>query len=169
MTDEISKIYNNNAVSLKEYTDLRINDTVTASNQRFDAQQLALKDALISQEKAVAAALDSTKEAIGKAEIATDKRFDLLSEKIDGVHDVLNKNVGAQGVYVTHTDLTAALDKLQTSIEITLRPVVTFMNSQTGKDIGASNKSNSIVQGIVTGSVILGIFGTIITFVIKFI
>lgn len=158
-----------NTVSLKEYTDLRINDTVTASNQRFDAQQLALKDALISQEKAVAAALDSTKEAIGKAEIATDKRFDLLSEKIDGVHETITKNVGAQGVYVTHTDLTAALDKLQTSIEITLRPVVTFMNSQTGKDIGASNKSSSIIQGIIVGSIILGIFGTVITLIIKFI
>lgn len=169
MTEEISSICREGTVSLKEYTDLRINDTVTASNQRFDAQQLALKDALISQEKAVAAALDSTKEAIGKAEIATDKRFDLLSEKIDGVHDTITKNVGAQGVYVTHTDLTAEMEKLRASFEGMLRPVVTFMNSQVGKDIGASNKSNSIVQGIIIGSVILGIFGTIITFVIKFI
>jgi len=158
-----------NTVSLKEYTDLRINDTVTASNQRFDAQQLALKDALISQEKAVAAALEGTKEAIVKNDANTDKRFDLLSEKIGGVVEAINKNAGAQGIYVTHSDLASEMEKLRVSFEGMLRPVITFMNSQTGKDIGASTKSNSIVQGIVIGSVILGIFGTVISLVIKFI
>jgi len=158
----------NSTVTLKEYTDLRIEDTVSASNQRFEAQQLALKDALIAQEKAVAAALESTKEAIGKAEIATDKRFDLLSEKIDGVNETLNKNAGAQGIYVTHTDLSVALDKLQTSIQSTLIPVVNFMNSQRGKDVGSSGNSAKIIQGIIIGSVILGIFSTVITLVIIF-
>lgn len=156
-------------VTLKEYTDLRINDTILASNQRFEAQQLALKDALISQEKAVAAALEGTKEAIVKNDANTDKRFDLLSEKIGGVVEAINKNAGSQGIYVTHSDLSIEMEKLRTSFEGMLRPVVTFMNSQTGKDIGAVNKSNSIVQGIVTGSVVLGIFGTLITLLIKFI
>ena len=160
---------------LKEYFDLRVTDTVLASNQRFEAQQLALKDALISQEKAVAAALEGTKEAINKADATTDKRFDLLSEKIDGVVETISKNVGEQGVYVTHTDLSVAMDKLQTNIEATLRPVVTFMNSQIGKETvtdPAMTKLTRVVedlvgtksQGISTSwAVLLGAVGFIAT------
>lgn len=128
---------------------------------QFSAAKEALGIALIAQEKAVAAALDSTKEAIGKAEIATDKRFDLLSEKIDGVNATINKSAGAQGLYVTHDDLSAALDKLQASIEITLRPVVTFMNFQTGQGKGAN-----AMWGYIIGAV--GLIGVIITIVSKF-
>ena len=153
---------NNNTVSLKEYTDLRINDTILASNQRFEAQQLALKDALISQEKAVAAALEGTKEAIVKNDANTDKRFDLLSEKIGGVVEAINKNTGAERVYVTHSDLSSALDKLQTSIQATLLPVVTFMNTQVGKAKGADDIWIKVVA-------ILGLVATAITLLIKFI
>lgn len=107
-----------------------------AAAQRFEAQQLALKDALIAQEKAVAAALEGTKEAINKADVATDKRFGLLSEKIDAVIETTSKNTGAQGIYVTHSDLNIAMEKLQSSIEVTLRPVVNYMNSSQGKSKG---------------------------------
>lgn len=48
--------------------------------QRFDAQQLALRDALISQEKAVNAALSAAQEAVQKAETAAEKRFDSVNE-----------------------------------------------------------------------------------------
>lgn len=48
--------------------------------QRFDAQQLALRDALLSQEKAVNAALTAAQQAVQKAEIAAEKRFDAVNE-----------------------------------------------------------------------------------------
>ncbi len=48
--------------------------------QRFDAQQLALRDALTSQEKAVNAALLAAQEAVQKAEAAAEKRFDAVNE-----------------------------------------------------------------------------------------
>lgn len=114
--------------------DEKFRDSDTKYQVQFSAAREALGIALIAQEKAVASALDSTKEAINKAEVATDKRFELLSEKIDGVSVILSKNTGATGLYVTHDDLNMALDKLQASIETTLRPVVAFMNSQTGKE-----------------------------------
>ena len=148
-------------VSLKEYTDLRIDDTILASNQRFEAQQLALKDALISQEKAVAAALEGTKEAIVKNDANTDKRFDLLSEKIDSVVETISKNTGAQGIYVTHSDLSAEMEKLRTSFEGMLRPVVTFMNSQTGKAKGIDEIWTKIAM-------IIGGTAAVITLIIKF-
>ncbi len=144
----------------KEYFDLRINDTVLASNQRFEAQQLALKDALIAQEKAVAAALAGTKEAIIKNDANTDKRFDLLSEKIDGIADTISKNAGAQGIYVTHTDLSSEMEKLRISFEGMLRPVVNFMNSSQGGKAQVSS-----VWGYIVGVISLGI--TIILFALR--
>lgn len=129
---------------------------------QFNAAKEALGIALIAQEKAVAAALDSTKEAIGKAEIATDKRFDLLSEKIDGVNETLNKNAGAQGIYVTHSDLTFELDKLRTSFETMLTPVVTFMNSTQG-----STKGMNALWGYFAAAVgvIVGVVGIVLAIV----
>lgn len=48
--------------------------------QRFEAQQLALRDALLSQEKAVNAALQAAQQAVTKAEMAAEKRFDAVNE-----------------------------------------------------------------------------------------
>lgn len=117
----------------KEFSNLRVDDTIIMSNQRFEAQQLALKDALISQEKAVAAALVGAKEVTDKNDANTNKRFDLLSEKMDGIGEQISKNVGASGIYVTHSDLSTEMEKLRTSFEGMLRPVITFMNTQTGQ------------------------------------
>lgn len=48
--------------------------------QRFAAQQVALRDALSAQEKAVGAALQAAERAVNKAEIAAEKRFDNVNE-----------------------------------------------------------------------------------------
>jgi hypothetical protein len=143
----------------KEYFVLSIADTVLASNQRFEAQQLALKDALIAQEKAVAAALAGTKEAIIKNDANTDKRFDLLSEKIDSIADTINKSTGAQGIYVTHSDLSTEMEKLRISFEGMLRPVVSFMNSAQGGKAGVSSAWGYVVGsvGLVSTVILLGL------------
>jgi len=117
---------------------------------QFSAAKEALGIALVAQEKSTAQALDGTKEAIVKNDANTDKRFDLLSEKIDSIASTISKNTGAQGIYVTHTDLNTAMDKLQTSIESTLRPVVNFMNAQGGRSSGQQNMFGWIVAGIAT-------------------
>lgn len=160
MTEEIKT----NNVSLRDYLDLRINDTVSAADQRFDGQQLALKDALISQEKAVAAALEGTKEAINKADVATDKRFDLLSEKIDGAVLTISKSLGQSGLYVTQSDLNIVVDKIQTNFEIALRPVLAFMNSSQGQQKGISASWGAIIGIVGLIATILGIFAVISRF-----
>ncbi len=57
--------------------------------QRFVAQESALQTALVGQDKSVTAALAAAKEAVTKAEIAAEKRFDSftaqLTEKLDGL------------------------------------------------------------------------------------
>ncbi len=60
-------------VSMTREKDLR-------DQQRFDAQQLALRDALIAQEKAVTAALEAAQSAVTKAENAAEKRFEAINE-----------------------------------------------------------------------------------------
>lgn len=147
---------------------LSLDDKIDERDDKYQVQFNAAKDAvsiaLIAQEKAVAAALDATKEAIGKAEIATDKRFDLLSEKIDGVNDTLNKNAGAQGIYVTHTDLSAEMEKLRTSFEGMLRPVITFMNNSTGKSAGLNAGWVYLLGGLTFISTVMAIVVTIINY-----
>ena len=134
----------------------RIDEKIDASNDKYQIQfadsKEAVNTAFIAQEKAIAAALAGTKEAINKSDTTTDKRFDLLSEKIDGIGETLSKSAGAQGIYVTQPDLTMALDKLQNNIEVTLRPVVAFMNSQTGRAESAATNWTQV--GIVGGIII---------------
>jgi len=53
--------------------------------QRFDAQQKALTDALLAAEKAVAAALTAADTAVNKAEQASERR-------LDGVNNGMGKS-----------------------------------------------------------------------------
>lgn len=110
---------------------------------QFTAAEKAIGIASTAQEKLVAQALEGTKEAISKADVATDKRFELLSEKIDAVSKVLSQNTGAQGIYVTHTDLSNSFDKFRMDIESVLKPLIskvealtTYQNTSTGKGAG---------------------------------
>ena len=125
---------------------------------QFNAAEKAVGIASTAQEKLVAQALDGTKEAINKADVATDKRFSLLSEKIDGVVETISKNTGAQGIYVTHTDLNIAMEKLTLSIEATLRPVVAFMNSQTGQQKGVGLSWGLLINIVSLCGVLVAIF-----------
>ena len=129
----------------------RLDEKIASDNEKYQIQFDAARDA-------VKAALDGTREAINKADATTDKRFDLLSEKIDGIADSISKSSGAQAIYVTHDDLSIAIDKLQNSIQNTLQPVVAFMNSQTGRENGTQGSWMYIVQGIGIISALVVIF-----------
>src|ERR1035437_1848236 len=85
--------------------DEKIKDSDSKYQIQFSAAKEALGIALVAQEKATAQALEGTKDAINKADTNTDKRFTLLSEKIDAVIETTNRNTGERGIYVTHSDL----------------------------------------------------------------
>lgn len=123
---------------------------------QFSAAEKAIAIAQMAQEKLVASALEGTREAINKAELATDKRFSLLSEKIDGVQGAINKSSGFQAIYVTHSDLSSELEKLRLSFEGMLRPVVNFMNSQKGTSQGQSNMWGWVIAAL---AVLWAMFG----------
>lgn len=105
-------------VPLKEYTDQRLHDINTASQQRFEAQEKAVKDALIGQEKLVADALAATKEAIIKAEDSSEKRFQAQEQAVttafEASKEAITKSEVAvekrsDAVYVTLDKLSGAL------------------------------------------------------------
>lgn len=66
--------------TIKAYLERRIDEKDIRDLQRFEQQQLALREALIAQEKAVNAALAAAQQAVNKAEIAAEKRFDATNE-----------------------------------------------------------------------------------------
>lgn len=142
----------------------RINDMSDMRERHFH-EEIANKDIqyqiqFTSAKEAVAAALGGTRDAINKADINTDKRFSLLSEKIDGITNTMNKTSGERGIYVTHSDLSSEMEKLRTSFESMLRPVVTFMNSTTGE-----KEEVKSVWGYVVGAV--GLTSTIILLILR--
>src|ERR1035437_3759148 len=154
-----------NNITMRDYIDTRFDAVILNASQRFDAQQLALKDALMAQEKQTALALINTEKAIDKADINTDKRFGALSEQIGALAETLNKNTGAQGIYVTHSDLAIVVDKIQTSFETALKPLVSQVNnltaaqnSQQGKSSGLNAGWGYLIAGVSLIGMIISIF-----------
>jgi DNA anti-recombination protein RmuC len=157
----------NNNITIRDYIDTRLEAIIMMASQRFDAQQLALKDALMAQEKGTSLALVNTEKAIDKASAGTDKRFDELSEKISTAIDTINKSSGAQGIYVTHSDLSVFGDKLQTSFEEALKPLVSQVNILTNAQNNQQGRSSgfSASWGIIIGAV--GLTSTIILLTLR--
>ena len=145
--------------------DEKIRDSDTKYQIQFSAAEKALGIALTAQEKQVAAALEGTKEAIVKNDANTDKRFDLLSEKIDGIANTISKTSGERVIYVTHNDLAVFGEKLQASFEDALKPLISQVNSLTAAQSNQQGRSSGLSTGWATllGSVglisgLIGIF-----------
>lgn len=142
-----------------------------------------LEDKIDNNDKKYQIEFNAAKEAVTKSETATDKRFDAIAittrnledsqsklitrneyisahqgliDKVDSVIDRINRTEGASGIFVTQTDLNTSIEKLNTSIQATLKPVVDFMNSEQGRNRGISS-----VWGVILGTA--GFLAAIIT------
>lgn len=67
-------------ISLKEHLEAIIEQNDKRYEQRFNDTKIAVDAALIAADKAVAAALAGQKEAVTKAEVAAEKRFESVNE-----------------------------------------------------------------------------------------
>lgn len=67
-------------VTLKEHIETLIDANNKRYEQRFNDTKIAVDAALIAADKAVAAALAGQKEAVTKAEVAAEKRFESVNE-----------------------------------------------------------------------------------------
>lgn len=129
-----------------------LNDKIDERDSKYQVQFIDSKEAVgtafTAQEKAISAALIGTKEAITKSDTTTDKRFDLLSEKIDGVIETISKSSGASGLYVTTSALSVEMGKLRSDFQDMLKPVVDFMNNQTGKATVADPAMTELTKAV---------------------
>lgn len=72
-------------VSLRAHVAALFAEANLRNQQRFDAQEKALLAALTADRLAVQAALQAQEKAVVKAEVAADKRFDLINELRVGI------------------------------------------------------------------------------------
>lgn len=96
--------------------DRRFTDLMAAKDlrdgQRFDAQQLALRDALAAQEKAVNTALMNAQTAVQKAEMAAERRFEAQNEFRAQLGDQARTFLPRLEYDRAHIDLVERVDKL---------------------------------------------------------
>ena len=168
-TERLDDLRKSEVVRINEsirFLDEKFSEKLKDSDAKYQIQFVASKEAVTiastAQKELVAQALSGTKEAITKNDTTTDKRFELQSDQIRALTEIMNKSAGAQGIYVTHTDLSIEMEKLRTSFETMLRPVITFMNNSTG---GKDEVKN--VWGYVVGAV--GLASTIILLIMRFV
>lgn len=68
------------AIPLREYVERMLQERDVRFEQRFQASQQAIQDAMVAQEKAVNAALQASDRAVLKAETASERRFEGVNE-----------------------------------------------------------------------------------------
>lgn len=135
-------------VSLREHLETLVAELDKRHQQRFAAQQVALKDALLSQEKAVSAALAAAKEAVVKAEIASEKRFDAVNEFRQTLSDQTATFIPRAEAMIKFDGLDKAIDELKTS-----------RDTSVGKIEGSDKSWGVIITIITVGLAILAFMG----------
>lgn len=131
--------------------------------QRFDAQQKAVVDALLAAEKAVNAALASADRAVVKAETAAEKRFESVNE----FRAVLSNQSAS---LMPRTEADAQFRSMSEKID----DIKTRIDRGEGNSQGArgeradANMTIGSVMGIIGGIVaVLGLFATIALVIIE--
>jgi hypothetical protein len=119
-----------------------------ATDAAFAATAIALRTALEAAEKAVATALQSAKEAVGKAEIASDKRFESINEFRGQLADMITTLIPRQEVEARFaalgdklendtTRLSERFNDAEQRIVQQLRDLTARMDTETGRTSGA--------------------------------
>lgn len=138
-------------------------------DQRFADNQTAVSSALLA-----------AKEAVIKAEISTEKRFDSVSEtmakvasqsadlmpraeyvanhkalddKIAVVDNAINKTAGERNIYATHADVAAVVE----TIQATIKPIIDYVNQQKGQASGSQITMGKIYATLGVFTAVLGI------------
>jgi hypothetical protein len=120
-----------NNPTLREMIDLLTKQTDLRYTERFDAQ-----------ERAVAAALASAKEAVTKAEVATEKRLEGLNELRQVVQDILNKTMPRVEAEQSLQSLREKLDTIVANWNVRHQEVITQdANLQKRMDMMAGEKT----------------------------
>jgi len=177
--------------TLKEMIDQRFADNQIAVATALLAQEKAVSIAFVSQEKSVSTALLAAKEAVIKAEILTDKRFDAvtdavaqvskqtadllpraeytanhgsLNDKIMVVTDAVNRSSGDRKLYATNADVTETVSRSIDSLEVKIVALINPVIDYMSLQKGAA-QGNQITMGKV--SAMVAATGTVIGIIIS--
>lgn len=161
--------------SLKVYHDDKIAALKELTDQRFADNYIALIAALTAQEKAVAAALKATQEAIAKAEESNEKRFQAQEKAVATAFNASNEAIAkselavekrADVVYVTIAKLQEALASIMPRSEAEQRftglaekvaDLATRSTSSEGEKKGSDVTVGKIYAAIGVVGAVLGI------------
>lgn len=122
--------------------------------QRFVAQEKAVADALAAQDKAVQTALMAAKEAVGKAEAATEKRFDAVNEFRAQLNDQAGRLMTRDESLSRHNRTAEQIAELQARIDSDNRVArercdndVKTLRDRHDQDMGVVNSRLDTAQG----------------------
>lgn len=141
-------------VTLKEYLVALIDNNDKRYEQRFNDTKIAVDAALIAADKAVAAALAGQKEAVTKAEVAAEKRFESVNEFRNTLSDQQRNLMPRAEVDILVKSITDRLNKVENS---------DLFSDGKGKGMSASWAILVGVVGFI--AVLIGIAATIYGFV----
>jgi hypothetical protein len=118
--------------------------------QRFDAQEKAVGAALAAQKELSAQALANSKEAITKADVSTEKRFEAVNEFRSTLRD-------QQNTFMTRKEAEASMAELTRQV----RDLQARVDKAEGQGSGAWNLWVLIGGGVV---LLVGVLGILIRF-----
>jgi hypothetical protein len=121
--------------------------TIDALLVRLDGLEKLLDQRFRAQETALASALASQKEAITKAEVANEKRFDSVNEFRGQLKDQTS-------TFVSRPEMTSELRMVVEKID----SLTNRINMSEGKAEGALKFWGALVSGIATVGVVVGLW-----------
>lgn len=143
-------------VSLKEYLETLIANNDKRYEQRFNDTKIAVDAALIAADKAVAAALAGQKEAVTKAEVAAEKRFESVNEFRNTLSD-------QQRLLLPRLEAETKFDFLTKVIDGNTKEIANLRESRSqteGKGIG----NRELIAYVVAALSIIGALSAILKF-----
>jgi len=133
-------------ISLREYIESLFAEKDKRYEQKFNDTKIAVDAALMAADKAVAAALSAQKEAVTKAEVAAEKRFESVNEFRNTLSDQQRNLMPRSEVEILIKSLNEKLEMLK------IREV-----TEQGKSTGISSSWAMIVGGIAVVSAIIAL------------
>jgi hypothetical protein len=107
---------NESEISLRDYLESLISERDRRYEQKFNDTKIAVDAALIAADKAVAAALAGQKEAVTKAEVAAEKRFESVNEFRNTLSDQQRNLMPRAEVDIITKSIADRLDKIENKI-----------------------------------------------------
>ena len=149
------------SVGVKEFILSIIEKNDRRYEQRFNDTKIAVDAALIAADKTVAAALAGQKEAVTKAEVAAEKRFESVNEFRSTLSDQQRNLMPRVEVEIIMKSITDKIENLSKLVD-------TRADANEKRIITLESKGNGIGQGMGYVALLIGVVATVTGIIIGF-